>query len=134
MRFVRWARFFERNCIVNWVIFLARFCWLWDFLPENLKLIDKLQICGFKSFIVSYKFRYNGTILGHFSQCNLNFFVAGQPWWPTFLLKPKPPPNIKKFPTTLLKTFWFDWDRFYIWKIKLFLSLIPFLLLCFIVF
>ena len=38
LRFVKWVRFFERNCIVKWVIFFASFCWLWDFLLENLKL------------------------------------------------------------------------------------------------
>ena len=30
MRFVKWVRFFEQNCIVKWVIFIASFCWLWD--------------------------------------------------------------------------------------------------------
>ena len=38
LRFIKWVRFFERNCIVKWVIFFASFCWLWDFLLENLKL------------------------------------------------------------------------------------------------
>ena len=41
------ARFFERNFIVKWVISFASFCWLWDFLPKSLKLIDKIQIKGF---------------------------------------------------------------------------------------
>ena len=37
LRFVKWVRFFERNCIVNWVIFFASFvgfeglCWkIWN--------------------------------------------------------------------------------------------------------
>ena len=34
----KFLRFFGRNCIVKWVIFFASFCWLWDFLLENLKL------------------------------------------------------------------------------------------------
>ena len=38
LRFVKWVRFFEQNCIVKWVIFFATFCWLWDFLLENLIL------------------------------------------------------------------------------------------------
>ena len=37
-RIVKWARFFERNFIVKCLIFFASFCWLWDFLLENLKL------------------------------------------------------------------------------------------------
>ena len=31
LRFVKWVRFFERNCIVKWEIFFASFCWPWDF-------------------------------------------------------------------------------------------------------
>ena len=38
LRFIKWVRFFERNCIVKWVIFFGSFCWLWDFLLNNLKL------------------------------------------------------------------------------------------------
>ena len=34
-------RFYEQNCIVKCVIFFASFCWLWDFLLENLKLRKK---------------------------------------------------------------------------------------------
>ena len=71
--FVKWVRFFGWNCIVKWVIFLARFCWLWDFLLENLKLIGKLQIWGFETFIFWPKLFF-GTVSGHFSQCNLKIF------------------------------------------------------------
>ena len=35
---VKWLRFFDPNCIVKWVIFFSSFCWLCDFLLENLKL------------------------------------------------------------------------------------------------
>ena len=38
---VKWVEvrmFFERTCIVKCVIFFVSFCWLWDFLLENLKL------------------------------------------------------------------------------------------------
>ena len=35
LRFKKWVRFFEQNCIVKWVNFLASFCWLRDFLLEN---------------------------------------------------------------------------------------------------
>ena len=32
------SEFFEWNCIAKWVIFFAAsFCWLWNFLLENLK-------------------------------------------------------------------------------------------------
>ena len=38
---VKWVevrKIVEWNCIVKCVIFFASFCWLWDFLLENLKL------------------------------------------------------------------------------------------------
>ena len=41
---VKWVearKIVERNCIVKCVIFFANFCWLWDFLLENLKLRKK---------------------------------------------------------------------------------------------
>ena len=60
LRFVKWVRFFERNCILKWVIFFASFCRVWDFLPESLKLTDKLQIWGFEPFIFRSKFRFWG--------------------------------------------------------------------------
>ena len=34
----KWVMFSERNCVVKWAIFFPSFCWLWDFLLENLKL------------------------------------------------------------------------------------------------
>ena len=42
LMFVKWGRFFERNCTVKWVIFLDRFCLLWDFLLKNLKIKKQL--------------------------------------------------------------------------------------------
>ena len=48
LRFVKWLRFFEQNCIVKRVIFFVSFCWPWDFLQENLKWKDELQIWGFE--------------------------------------------------------------------------------------
>ena len=41
LRFVKWVTLFERNCIVKCVIIFANFCWLWDFLLENLKIKKK---------------------------------------------------------------------------------------------
>ena len=38
LRFAKWVRYFEQNCIVKCVIFFASFCQLWNFLLENLKL------------------------------------------------------------------------------------------------
>ena len=35
---------FLSKTVLYWVMFFASFCWLRDFLPENLKLEDKLQI------------------------------------------------------------------------------------------
>ena len=40
-----WVRFFEGNCIVKWVIFFSSFCWLCNFLQENLKIEKKLWWC-----------------------------------------------------------------------------------------
>ena len=42
LRFVNWVTLSERNCIVKCVTFFANFCWLWNFLLENLKLKKKL--------------------------------------------------------------------------------------------
>ena len=38
LKFIKWMRFFERNCIVKCLIFFVSFCWFRDFLLENLKL------------------------------------------------------------------------------------------------
>ena len=50
LRLIKWVRYIEQNCIVKWVIFFARFWWLWDFLLKNLKLKKSLMIstgtCG----------------------------------------------------------------------------------------
>ena len=43
LRFLKWVRFFERNCIVKWVIFFANFCSLCNFLLENLKIKKKMM-------------------------------------------------------------------------------------------
>ena len=37
LRFVKWVRFFVRNCMVKCVIFLAGFYWLWAFLLQILE-------------------------------------------------------------------------------------------------
>ena len=58
LRFVKWMRFFEWNCIIKWVIFFASFCWLWDFLLENLKLVEKFQTWSFYLFIFWSKFYF----------------------------------------------------------------------------
>ena len=47
LRFAKWVSCFKRNCIVKWVIVFVGFCWLQDFLPENLKIVDKVWIWGF---------------------------------------------------------------------------------------
>ena len=57
----------------------SQFCWLWfwDVLPENLKLIGKLQIWGF-FFLVQISFLGH---LGHFNQYNFKIFSR----WPTMV-------------------------------------------------
>ena len=44
---LRFMRSFERNCIVKWVNVFASFCWLWDFLLENLKSRKKTLMMFF---------------------------------------------------------------------------------------
>ena len=98
LRFVKCVRFLERNCIVKWVIFFFSFCWLWDFLLEDLKIkknshdvhwsvwanIKALHACNniFKKRIRSMRFwiiyilvqiSFWGTALGRFSKCFFNF-------------------------------------------------------------
>ena len=83
-RFVKWVRFKQ-------VIFFASFCWLWDFLPEKLKLIDKLTskmrflIIHFLVQICFFWDCFRVSVI-------LKFFLVGQPWWLTFLLSPPSPP------------------------------------------
>ena len=87
----------------------ASFCWLWDFLLENLKLkknsddihwnvwiniktsyarnnISEKRIPNMRFYIFWSKFCF-------FGDCFRTFFVVGQSWWSTFLLSP---PTIKK--------------------------------------
>ena len=110
--------FLERNCIVKWVIFFAGFCWLWDFLLENLKIkknsddvhwnmwtntkalhtrnnILKKRILNMRFWII-YILGFLGNALRRFSQCFFLLFVVGQPWWPTFLLSLPPHHHHKK--------------------------------------
>ena len=55
--------------------FSASFCWLWDLLPDNLKLVDKLKIRGFY-FIIYFlvQISFFGTALGRFSLCSFKIF------------------------------------------------------------
>ena len=123
LRFLKRVRFFERNCIVKWVIFFASFCLLWDFLLENLYLkkhddihwngVDEYKKVEYaRNNIFKKLFQYEtlnhlysgsnfvlwGTALNRFSQCFLLIFVAGQTWWLTFLLST---PIIKMLPIAL---------------------------------
>ena len=108
-------KFFEQNCIVKWAIFFPSFCWLWDFLLENLKLkrnsenvrwyiwadIKKLyaqnnilkKIIPNMTFWIIYilvQIFFLGTALGCFSQFFLIFCR-----WPTMVTniftQPAPP-------------------------------------------
>ena len=98
-------------------MFFASFCWLWDFLLQNLKLKrnsedvrwyiwpNAKKLCtrnnNFKKRIPNMAFwiiyilvqiSFLGTALGCFSHCFLfKFFVVGQPWWLTLLLITPPP-------------------------------------------
>ena len=59
----------------------ASICWLWDFLPKNLKLVNKLKIWCLESFIFWCKFRFFVTVLGHFSHIILNFLLSANHSW-----------------------------------------------------
>ena len=72
--FVKWVKLFERNFIVKWVIFFASFCWLWDCLPENLKIIDKLQIWGFDNLFPGPNFIFLALFSGILASVNLKGF------------------------------------------------------------
>ena len=53
---VKWVevrKIVEWNCIVKCVIFFASFCWLWDFLLENLKLRKKVWWCQLERLVMS---------------------------------------------------------------------------------
>ena len=100
LRFVKWMRFFGRNCIVKWVIFFASFCWLCDFLLENMKIKknpddvhwnvwtnkNTLHACNndLKKRILNMRFwiyilvqiSFLGTALGRFSQCFFFNFLS----------------------------------------------------------
>ena len=101
-KFVKWVGFSERNCIVKWVIPFASFCWLWDFLPENLKLIDKLQIWTFESFIFCSNFLFffvGAAVLGRFST---HFYLPSPPPLPPHVPSSSNIYTIKKLPTALM--------------------------------
>ena len=53
IKVLKMSEVFWAKPIVKWVIFFANFCWIWDFLLEKLKLIDKLPIWGFESYLLS---------------------------------------------------------------------------------
>ena len=121
LRFIKWTRIFKWNCIVKWVIFFTSFCWLWDFLLENMKLkknsghvhwytqnnISKKesQIWVFESFIFWSKVHFLGTSLGLFSQFFffVIFFVifCRRSTTVTEIFTQPPTRNMKKLPTAL---------------------------------
>ena len=117
---------FWAKLVLKLVVFFASFCWLWDFLLENLKLkrnsddvrgnvstnIKKLYAQNniFKKRIPNMTFwiiyilvqiSFLGTALGRLSQC---FFFLIFRRWPTMvtdIFTQPPPPTIKKLPTAL---------------------------------
>ena len=98
----KWVRFFERSCIVEWVIIFASFSWLWGFLLEKMKIkkspddfhwnvwtntktlyvrnnIFKKRIPNLRFWIIYILVEISllGTTLGRFSQLFFSFFVVG---------------------------------------------------------
>ena len=117
--FVKSVRYFEQNCIVKWVIFLAGFYWLceifcykfwnkknfgalhWNLWTKIVRPKKYFQKKNCKYEILNHlyfgpSFVFWGVSLGRFNQCFFLFFVLGQPWWPTFLFPPKPHPHHNK--------------------------------------
>ena len=45
LSFIKWMGFVERSYIMKWVILFTSFCWLWDFLLENVKFLKKSLSC-----------------------------------------------------------------------------------------
>ena len=74
LSFVKWVRIFLAKLFCKMSGLFYYLFWLWKFLPENLKLIDKLQIWGLESFIFWPKFDILGTVLRLFSQRNFKTF------------------------------------------------------------
>ena len=97
----KWVKFFEQNCTVKWVIFLAIFCWLWYFRAENQKLVDKLTKMRFLINHFLIQILFFGTVLWHFSLCNFNFFSSPSNHGVVHFTQVLPPPTIKKLPTVL---------------------------------
>ena len=89
LRFPKWVRDFQWkwNCIVKWMIFFASFCWLWGFLRENLKVIDKIYHFFSGSNLVF------GAVLGYFSQCNFKTFCRRLTIVADVFTQPRPPPH-----------------------------------------
>ena len=127
MRFIKWVRFFERNCIVKWVIFFGSFCWLWDFLLKNLKLkklwwclltrVDEYNkfVCP-KKYFQKNNFKYEilsnlcfgpnfvflGNALGVLARFFFfNFSTSASHDGRYFYSAPSPPPTLEKLPTAL---------------------------------
>ena len=48
--------------LVKWVRVFASVCWLWDFLPENLELVDELQTWGFNHLFFDPNFIFLGLL------------------------------------------------------------------------
>ena len=82
--------FFEQNCIVKWVIFVASFCRLWDSKSESIYKFVYISInFGFsgrlskptpnKEFWIIYflaQILLFETVLEPFSLCNFKFFLC----------------------------------------------------------
>ena len=58
VQFRKMREFFRAKLCCKMTDLFCYYLWLWDFLPENLKLVDKLQLWGFSLFIFWYKFRF----------------------------------------------------------------------------
>ena len=96
-RSVIWVMFFERNCIVRWAIFFPSFCWLWDFLLENLKWKRNSKDVRWYIWANTNNMRMPGIIFSkkEFQMWHFESFI----FWSKFLFWSTS--SIKKLPTAL---------------------------------
>ena len=111
VQFRKMREFFRAKLCCKMTDLFCYYLWLWDFLPENLKLVDKLQLWGFSLFIFWYKFRFLRSAKNLF---NFKIFRC-RPTMVAYILTQPSPPTVKKLPTTLnIRYWWMFWRKFII--------------------
>ena len=111
VQFRKMREFFRAKLCCKMTDLFCYYLWLWDFLPENLKLVDKLQLWRFSLFIFWYKFRFLRSAKNLF---NFKIFRC-RPTMVAYILTQPSPPTVKKLPTALnIRYGWIFWRKFII--------------------